>query len=63
MRELITAGHDVTLLTNFNDGTWEEAKEKFPFLNEPRGVTGFSRGETDQTGKGDLRTPRQHFQP
>lgn len=39
MRALIEAGSDVTMLTNFNDETWIKAKEKFPFLNEPRGVT------------------------
>lgn len=39
MGELIANGHDVTLLTNFNDETWAIAQEKFPFLTESRGVT------------------------
>jgi len=39
MQALIEAGTDVTLLTNFNDETWVLAKEKFPFLDESRGVT------------------------
>ncbi len=39
MRSLIATGHDVTLLTNFSDDTWPLAVARFPFLNEPRGVT------------------------
>ena len=37
--DLITAGHDITLLTNFNQHTFLEAKEKFGFLNRARGET------------------------
>lgn len=36
---LIDAGHDVTLLTNFASDTFAEARERFGFLNRPRGVT------------------------
>lgn len=36
---LIEAGHDVTMLTNFAADTFVEARERFPFLNRPRGVT------------------------
>ena len=39
MAGLINAGHDVTMLTNFNQHTYREAEEKFPFLLKPRGVT------------------------
>lgn len=39
MERLIAGGHDVTLLTNFNQDTYVECTEKFPFLNSPRGVT------------------------
>ncbi len=39
MERLIAGGHDVTLLTNFNQDTYIECTEKFPFLNSPRGVT------------------------
>ncbi len=39
MERLISAGHDVTLLTNFNQETYLECEEKYPFLKEPRGVT------------------------
>lgn len=39
MKRLILAGHDVTLLTNFNQETYLECEEKYPFLKEPRGVT------------------------
>lgn len=39
MRNLISTGHDVTLLTNFNDETWPVALKKYPFLKEPRGAT------------------------
>ncbi len=36
---LIDAGHDVTMLTSFAADTFSEAREMFPFLNRPRGVT------------------------
>lgn len=36
---LIEAGHDVTLLTNFNHETLPEAKAKFDFLSKARGET------------------------
>lgn len=36
---LINDGHDVTLLTNFNQHTFLEAKEKFDFLTHARGET------------------------
>ncbi len=36
---LIDNGVDVTMLTNFNDDTFAEALERFPFLKRPRGVT------------------------
>lgn len=39
LRELLRQGHDVTLLTNFNAETYEEARRLYPFLDEPRGVT------------------------
>src|SRR5690606_19820497 len=39
MEKLIDAGHDVTLLTNWAADTFVEARERFPFLNKPRGVT------------------------
>ncbi|MEH6719858.1 MAG: HAD family phosphatase [Aurantimonas endophytica] len=39
MRQLIAAGIDVTLLTNFASDTFREAQAKFPFLTETRGVT------------------------
>ena len=39
MERLIDAGHDVTMLTNFAADTFVEARERFPFLNKPRGVT------------------------
>jgi 2-haloacid dehalogenase len=39
LEELIEAGHDVTMLTNFAADTFAEAREKFPFLNRSRGVT------------------------
>lgn len=39
MRELIDAGCDVTMLTNFAEDTFREAQAKFPFLAWPRGVT------------------------
>lgn len=39
MEGLIDAGHDVTMLTNFASDTFVEAKERFTFLQKPRGVT------------------------
>jgi 2-haloacid dehalogenase len=39
LRALIVAGHDVTMLTNFSRDTFREARKRFPFLNEGRGVT------------------------
>lgn len=39
MERLIDGGHDVTMLTNFAADTFGEARERFPFLKKPRGVT------------------------
>jgi 2-haloacid dehalogenase len=39
LRSLIGLGHDVTMLTNFAADTFREARKRFPFLDEPRGVT------------------------
>lgn len=39
MLRLIEAGHDVTMLTNFAADTFVEARQRFDFLNRPRGVT------------------------
>jgi 2-haloacid dehalogenase len=39
MEALIDAGRDVTLLTNFAADTFGHAREMYPFLNKPRGVT------------------------
>lgn len=39
MSGLIEAGADVTMLTNFATDTFEEARQIFPFLDVPRGVT------------------------
>ena len=39
MLGLIEEGRDVTMLTNFASDTFAEARERFPFLNRPRGVT------------------------
>ena len=39
MDRLIDAGHDVTMLTNFAADTFAEARQRFPFLHRPRGVT------------------------
>ncbi|MBT9368761.1 HAD family phosphatase [Rhizobium sp. CSW-27] len=39
MEGLIDAGRDVTMLTNFAADTFRHAREIFPFLNRPRGVT------------------------
>ena len=39
MLGLIEDGRDVTMLTHFASDTFAEARERFPFLNRPRGVT------------------------
>lgn len=39
MLELIEAGYDVTMLTNFASDTFVEARRRYPFLDRPRGVT------------------------
>ena len=39
MERLIAVGRDVTMLTNFAEDTFAEARERFDFLNRPRGVT------------------------
>jgi 2-haloacid dehalogenase len=39
LRELVSAGRDVTLLTNFAADTFAEARRRFAFLDEPRGAT------------------------
>ena len=39
MEGLIARGRDVTMLTNFAADTFTEARELFPFLEKPRGVT------------------------
>jgi len=39
LRSLIATGHDVTMLTNFASDTLDEARGRFPFLTESRGVT------------------------
>ena len=39
LRSLIADGRDVTMLTNFASDTLEEARSRFPFLTESRGVT------------------------
>ena len=39
MDKLIESGHDVTMLTNFATDTLAEARQRFDFLNRPRGVT------------------------
>ncbi|TIT64545.1 MAG: HAD family phosphatase [Mesorhizobium sp.] len=39
MLGLIESGHDVTMLTNFASDTLAEARQRFDFLNRPRGVT------------------------
>jgi 2-haloacid dehalogenase len=36
---LVTEGRDVTLLTNFNDETFAEARARYPFLDLARGAT------------------------
>lgn len=39
MERLVDAGRDVTMLTNFAADTFVEARDMFPFLDRPRGVT------------------------
>ena len=39
MLGLIEEGRDVTMLTNFAADTFAEARQRFPFLDRPRGVT------------------------
>jgi 2-haloacid dehalogenase len=39
METLIERGYDVTMLTNFASDTFVEARERFAFLQKPRGVT------------------------
>ncbi len=39
LRALIAQGRDVTMLTNWAADTFVEAKQRFDFLGEPRGVT------------------------
>jgi 2-haloacid dehalogenase len=39
METLIAEGHDVTMLTNFAADTFRQARQLFPFLDMPRGVT------------------------
>ncbi|TKT81162.1 HAD family phosphatase [Aquamicrobium sp. LC103] len=39
LERLIDAGHDVTMLTNFASDTFVEARERYAFLQRPRGVT------------------------
>ena len=39
MLDLIQQGHDVTMLTNFAADTFSQAREMYPFLKVPRGVT------------------------
>lgn len=39
MKDMVRAGRDVTLLTNFAADTFEEARSIYPFLDITRGVT------------------------
>ena len=39
MVSLVDAGHDVTILSNFNQHTYAESTERFTFLKRPRGAT------------------------
>lgn len=39
MLDLIQQGRDVTMLTNFAADTFKQARDMFPFLKVPRGVT------------------------
>jgi 2-haloacid dehalogenase len=41
MLELLEAGHDVTMLTNFAADTFVEARRKFPFLDRSRVASPF----------------------
>ena len=36
---LVNGGHDVTMLTNFNQETYKMVAERFSFFTKPRGVT------------------------
>jgi len=38
-RAVIAGGTDVTMLTNFASDTFAEARQRFPFLEEARGIT------------------------
>lgn len=38
-KELLDMGHDVTMLTNFAADTFAEARQRYAFLQRPRGVT------------------------
>ena len=39
MKQLINAGRDLTLLTNWNQHTFAASRKKYDFLNQTRGVT------------------------
>ncbi len=39
LKRLLADGRDVTLLTNFNDETYAEARSRYPFLDLTRGAT------------------------
>ncbi|WP_421853001.1 HAD family hydrolase [Oricola sp.] len=39
LQQLLSDGHDVTMLTNFASDTFREAQAKYPFLVASRGVT------------------------
>ncbi len=39
LEAFVAEGRDVTMLTNFAADTFAEAREIYPFLNRPRGVT------------------------
>lgn len=39
MEDLLSTGHDLTLLTNFSQDTFPEAQERFPILTKTRGAT------------------------
>ncbi len=39
LKRLIAQGIDVTLLTNFNDETFQDTARRFEFLDYPRGIT------------------------
>ena len=38
-KSLLSAGWDVTMLTNFAPDTFSECRARYPFLNESRGIT------------------------